>query len=83
MTVTHIYTADQTIAEVSGVGYNDNGDVTVYDQVVTPKSHPLIAAVAEIGAICNNAQIEDEVLLGQPTEGAMIALAMKMGLGRV
>uniref|UniRef100_H2ZPN5 Calcium-transporting ATPase n=1 Tax=Ciona savignyi TaxID=51511 RepID=H2ZPN5_CIOSA len=77
MTVTHIYTADQTIAEVSGVGYNDNGDVTVYDQVVTPKSHPLIAA---IGAICNNAQIEDEVLLGQPTEGAMIALAMKFGM---
>nr|XP_009860106.1 calcium-transporting ATPase type 2C member 1 isoform X2 [Ciona intestinalis] len=81
MTVTQIYTADQVVAEVSGVGYNDDGDVTVYDQVVTANSHPLIATAVQIGAICNNSRIHDNTLLGQPTEGALLALAMKMGLG--
>lgn len=36
-----------------------------------------VNALVEAGAICNNALIQGEVLLGQPTEGALLALAMK------
>lgn len=33
-----------------------------------------------MGAVCNNAIINDESLLGQPTEGALLAAAMKHGM---
>lgn len=31
----------------------------------------------QVGCVCNNAIIQNDVLLGQPTEGALIAVAMK------
>jgi Ca2+-transporting ATPase len=34
----------------------------------------------EIGCVCNNAIIHNDTLLGQPTEGALIAVAMKFGM---
>lgn len=36
-----------------------------------------INAMIEVGAVCNNAIIQGEVLLGQPTEGALLSVAMK------
>nr|CAD7427490.1 unnamed protein product [Timema monikensis] len=33
--------------------------------------------LAEVGCVCNNAVINGEVLLGQPTEGALLACGMK------
>lgn len=36
-----------------------------------------INTMIEVGAVCNNAIIQGETLLGQPTEGALLALAMK------
>lgn len=39
-----------------------------------------IQNLLEVGAVCNNAVIQDETLLGQPTEGALLACAMKCGL---
>ncbi|CAK8684674.1 unnamed protein product [Clavelina lepadiformis] len=77
MTVTQIYTADDVIAEVTGVGYNDEGHVHVQETPVSRESHPDIAAVIEVGVVCNNARIENDTLLGQPTEGALLAVAMK------
>ncbi|KAF3838987.1 hypothetical protein F7725_017704, partial [Dissostichus mawsoni] len=35
---------------------------------------------AEVGCVCNDSVIRNQNLLGRPTEGALIALAMKMGL---
>ncbi|KAM4658232.1 calcium-transporting ATPase type 2C member 1 isoform 3-T8 [Amazona ochrocephala] len=35
---------------------------------------------AEAGCVCNDALIRNNTLMGKPTEGALIALAMKMGL---
>uniref|UniRef100_G3VVC4 Calcium-transporting ATPase n=1 Tax=Sarcophilus harrisii TaxID=9305 RepID=G3VVC4_SARHA len=35
---------------------------------------------AEVGCVCNDAVIRNNTLMGKPTEGALIALAMKMGL---
>ena len=34
----------------------------------------------QIGSVCNNALIVDENLHGSPTEGALLAFAMKMGV---
>jgi len=34
--------------------------------------------VIKIGVICNNATINGDTLQGQPTEGALLAVAMKV-----
>uniref|UniRef100_A0A7N8YPU6 P-type Ca(2+) transporter n=1 Tax=Mastacembelus armatus TaxID=205130 RepID=A0A7N8YPU6_9TELE len=36
--------------------------------------------VNSVGCVCNDSVIRNHALLGRPTEGALIALAMKMGL---
>lgn len=40
----------------------------------------MISLVLQAGCICNNALIQNDTLLGQPTEGALIAVAMKNGM---
>lgn len=80
MTVTNIVTSDGQIAEVTGSGYNSEGDVLCGSQRVTYDSHPSIRKIVEVGAICNNAEIANGQLRGQPTEGALLAVAMKMNV---
>ncbi|XP_064598855.1 calcium-transporting ATPase type 2C member 1-like [Liolophura sinensis] len=80
MTITQMYTADGKYAEVSGVGYNGDGHVTCDNEEVREQSHPGFTKLLEIGCVCNNADIRDGVLRGQPTEGSFIAAAWKMNL---
>ncbi|XP_034259859.1 calcium-transporting ATPase type 2C member 1 isoform X1 [Pantherophis guttatus] len=80
MTVTHIFTADGLHAEVTGVGYNRFGEVIVEGDIVHGFSKPSIGRIIEAGCVCNDAIIRNNTLMGKPTEGALIALAMKMGL---
>lgn len=80
MTVTQIYSADGQLAEVTGVGYDSRGQVTINNEVVRNHSHPSISKVIEIGVVCNNAQIINGTLIGQPTEGALVACAEKIGM---
>lgn len=39
-----------------------------------------ITSLLEVGAVCNNGIIHNDQLHGQPTEGALLAAAMKCGL---
>ncbi|CAH1779403.1 unnamed protein product [Owenia fusiformis] len=80
MTVTQIHTPDGQYAEVSGVGYNAEGDIYCNNELIHPTTHSSFSKVVEAGLVCNNAQIRDGTLLGQPTEGALVALAMKLNL---
>ncbi|CAF4165350.1 unnamed protein product [Rotaria socialis] len=80
MTVTNILTSDGQVAEVTGSGYNSDGDVICGTQRITYDSHPSISKIVEVGAVCNNAEIINFQLRGQPTEGALLAVAMKMNL---
>ncbi|XP_015281313.1 PREDICTED: calcium-transporting ATPase type 2C member 1 [Gekko japonicus] len=80
MTVTHIFTADGIHAEVTGVGYNRFGEVLVDGDVVHGFNIPSVSRIVEAGCVCNDAVIKNNTLMGKPTEGALIALAMKMGL---
>uniref|UniRef100_A0A670ZU64 Calcium-transporting ATPase n=1 Tax=Pseudonaja textilis TaxID=8673 RepID=A0A670ZU64_PSETE len=79
MTVTHIFTADGLHAEVTGVGYNRFGEVIVEGDIVHGFSKPSIGRIVEAGYVCNDAIIRNNTLMGKPTEGALIALAMKVG----
>ncbi|NXL45592.1 AT2C1 ATPase, partial [Podilymbus podiceps] len=80
MTVTHIFTSDGQHAEVTGVGYNRFGEVMVDGEVIHGYNNPSISKIVEAGCVCNDALIRNNTLMGKPTEGALIALAMKMGL---
>lgn len=83
MTVTSIFTSDGIRAEVSGIGYNGEGIVTVQQRPIDAQSSPSICKIVEAGCVCNNAELKDNTLYGQPTEGALLSLAMKMGLGHL
>ncbi|MBN3298194.1 AT2C2 ATPase, partial [Amia calva] len=91
MTATRLYTADGVHAEVgvfpqvTGVGYDGNGKVCLMPSGETVRgfSHASIARLVEAGCVCNNADIREGTLIGQPTEGALLTLAMKMGMQSV
>uniref|UniRef100_A0A8C2AT08 Calcium-transporting ATPase n=2 Tax=Cyprinus carpio TaxID=7962 RepID=A0A8C2AT08_CYPCA len=80
MTVTHLFTSDGQHAEVTGVGYNNSGEVLMDGEVVHGFSNTSFSKIVEAGCVCNDAVIRSNTLMGRPTEGALIALAMKMGL---
>jgi P-type Ca2+ transporter type 2C len=77
MTVTTLITSDGYMADVTGAGYNDNGEIHIRDCANMEVAKQSINSIVEVGAVCNNALIQGEVLLGTPTEGALLALAMK------
>ncbi|XP_061552776.1 calcium-transporting ATPase type 2C member 1 isoform X1 [Phycodurus eques] len=80
MTVTQMFTSDGLHAEVTGVGYNGAGEVLADGEIVHGFSHPSLSKIVEVGCVCNDSVIRNGTLLGRPTEGALVALAMKMGL---
>ncbi|KAM6910512.1 calcium-transporting ATPase type 2C member 1 [Xenentodon cancila] len=80
MTVTQLFTADGLHAEVTGVGYNGAGEVLLDGEMIHGFSCPSVSRIVEVGCVCNDSVIRNHNLLGRPTEGALIALAMKMGL---
>ncbi|XP_058431815.1 calcium-transporting ATPase type 2C member 2 isoform X2 [Marmota monax] len=85
MTVTQLVTSDGLHAEVSGVGYNGKGTVCLLPskEVIREFSNVSVGKLVEAGCVANNADIRKNTVVGQPTEGALIALAMKMDLSDI
>uniref|UniRef100_A0A7N6AYE8 Calcium-transporting ATPase n=1 Tax=Anabas testudineus TaxID=64144 RepID=A0A7N6AYE8_ANATE len=78
MTVTQLFSSDGLHAEVTGVGYNGAGEVLLDGEIVHGFSCSSISKIVEVGCVCNDSVIRNHNLLGRPTEGALIALAMKV-----
>uniref|UniRef100_A0A8C1ARJ4 Calcium-transporting ATPase n=1 Tax=Cyprinus carpio carpio TaxID=630221 RepID=A0A8C1ARJ4_CYPCA len=76
MTVTHLFTSDGQHAEVRALKLS----VLMDGEVVHGFSNTSFSKIVEAGCVCNDAVIRSNTLMGRPTEGALIALAMKMGL---
>ncbi len=68
MVVTKIYDLKETI-DVTGSGYSFKGEIL--------KNNKNVQMITEIGALCNDASIEKEELIGDPTELALVTLAEK------
>ncbi|XP_058702037.1 calcium-transporting ATPase type 2C member 2 isoform X2 [Poecile atricapillus] len=85
MTVTRLLSSDGCQAEVSGVGYNGEGNVYLLPskEILKDFSNISIGKLVEAGCVVNNAVIRKNSVIGQPTEGALIALAMKMELADI
>ena len=83
MTVRVVH-ADGRRFEVTGEGYEADGDITVADdggEVVGDRGdQELPPGVLDVSALCNDAAVHDGELEGDPTEGALIVLAEKAGL---
>ncbi len=83
MTVQTIYAGEQQY-RVSGTGYNPEGEILLNQQPVDPTKLPALQECLTAGLLCNDSQIKVKngqwSVIGDPTEGAMIAAANKAGL---
>ena len=83
MTVQTVIGAD-AIFEVSGSGYAPEGGFARDGERADPESHPLLREVAHAAFLCNDAELRETAegwqLTGDPTEGALLTLALKAGL---
>lgn len=76
MTVKKIFSNDKIIT-VSGSGYKPEGDFFYEGKYIHPKE---IELLLRIGALCNNSRIDNNEVIGDPTEGCLIISAEKSGL---
>lgn len=83
MTVTNIITSENSY-EIEGVGYDPHGNFVLDGQEIEPGEDPVLLELIRAGMLCNESSLEhkDEGWLvnGDPTDGALITLAMKAGL---
>ncbi len=75
----------QAELSVSGTGYEPEGGVFLGDQSIDPLEMPALQALARAALLCNDAQLkllpeQGWTLLGDPTEGALMVMAHKVGL---
>ena len=73
MTVERVATLDQDV-EVTGTGYGLDGEVTPGIDT------SLLRAMSRAAALCNDSQVRDGELVGDPTEGALVVFAGKVGV---
>ena len=76
MTVERVATLDQEV-EVTGTGYELDGEVAPGIDT------SLLRAMARAAALCNDSQVRDGELVGDPTEGALVVFAGKAGVDAV
>ncbi len=83
MTVQSVVSAAGELA-VSGVGYAPHGGFTQAGVALEPTADPLLLEIARTALLCNDAHLQEQEgewqLQGDPTEGALLTLALKAGL---
>lgn len=83
MTVQTVATGVGT-CEVSGAGYDPHGTFNLDGNDITTEGFPLLREVAQAALLCNDASLSEENgqwhIQGDPTEGALVTLALKAGL---
>ena len=84
MTARTVVTAEHTY-DVEGLGYAPEGRVTLDGSPAALADHPDLADLVRAGALCNDARVSRDdagrwALVGQPTEGALVTLALKLGV---
>lgn len=83
MTVPRLVTAAD-VFEVGGVGYAPEGRFHIAGAAIDAGAYPVLRTVAQVAALCNEAELQQHggiwQITGDPTEGALVALAMKAGV---
>ena len=85
MTVTRLW-VDRHMFGITGAGYQPKGDFTLDGETVNIESYPGATTALWIGALNNDATLEyengnalDIRIVGDPTEGALLVAAAKVG----
>ena len=83
MTVQRVITATE-VFEVSGAGYAPHGGFATYGKEANIADHAHALDLFRAGLLCNDAALHESdglwQIAGDPTEGALIPLALKAGL---
>lgn len=83
MTVKKIY-ASQSLYDVSGVGYSNEGEILLDDNKVDLQNDEALKETLVAGVMCNASSIVEQdgvnKINGDPTEGALIVSALKAGI---
>jgi calcium-translocating P-type ATPase len=83
MTAQSVATA-RHLFEVTGVGYEPAGAFVLEGGEVHPEDHPILSEMTRAALLCNEAelrQVEGQWIIdGDPTEGALLTVAVKAGL---
>ena len=75
---------------VTGEGYNPEGRVLIGENDADLEKEPAVVRFLEIQALCNDSRLEHDTadgndvwkIMGDPTEGAMVVTAAKVGMPR-
>ncbi|MGD9023015.1 MAG: cation-transporting P-type ATPase [Deltaproteobacteria bacterium] len=82
MTVVELYAGERSYA-VSGVGYAPKGEISSKEEVPDISTNKALMELLKAGILCNDSALkqmgETFAVEGDPTEGALIACAMKAG----
>ncbi|MGD1009428.1 MAG: cation-translocating P-type ATPase [Candidatus Aminicenantales bacterium] len=83
MTVRTVWTSRRSF-EVTGAGYEPEGEFLVDGQSIIPGEYPDLLASLAAGVLCNNARLAREngalMVFGDPTEIAILSAAAKAGV---
>ena len=77
MTVRELFVGLRVLT-VSGSGYSRSGEIQEAGKTV--KTNDAAMRLLQVGALCNNAHLKDDVILGDPTEAALLVSAAKGGI---
>lgn len=82
MTVARVATANHAF-DVSGTGYTPHGGFAIKGEDVSVADHPVLTEIGRAALLCNEADLVGDggswTVLGDPMEGALLALACKAG----
>ncbi len=85
MMVTHMWSGGE-LWKVTGKGYEPTGSFMKGEEKIDPENTKSLYQLLTFGCLCNHARIvkkkKEYVLDGDPTEGALVAVAMKAGISR-
>ncbi|MBE9105106.1 cation-transporting P-type ATPase [Nostoc cf. edaphicum LEGE 07299] len=85
MTVQAIYVGGEQYT-ATGTGYAPEGEILLDEQPIDWQNFPALAECLKAGLLCNDSYLEQKEgqwqVFGDPTEGALIAVADKVGLHR-
>ena len=82
MTVKKIF-QDNQIVEVSGAGYEGNGDFLIHNRKINLKKENVLNDLVKCAVLCNDSKIErtgeDKIfhIMGTPTEASLLVMAAK------
>ena len=83
MTLQSVVLRDAMIS-VSGIGYAPHGGFSSHGKDIGPSEAPALEELLRAGMLCNDAGIRERdggwSVVGDPTEGALIAAGMKAGI---